>query len=116
MADRAHLIEDQWYTPKWFAAQQDKYVTVQYLNHLGTIDPGKLPMRSWANPVLRHSRHPQSMRRLNEYKSRYHHPGGLTYYRVDREGLLNSSAKLTESDNYVNTEIRANPGIWGHGY
>lgn len=117
MADRARLVEDQWYTPKWFTEQQARYVDVQYLNRFGTLDASKLPMRSFANPVIRHSRHPQSLMRLNEWNSRYHHPSGLSYWRFDREGLLNSSTKLSEGENYVNQEIRCNTGIWGHnGY
>lgn len=116
--DRADNIEDQWYNPIW--AEQGLHEhgkVVNYLNRFGTKDPSRLPRRRSAMPRVPHSRAPQSLMQLNVSKARYHHPGGLEYAHADFARVLNSSPKITESDNYINQEIQANTGIWGHtGY
>lgn len=115
MADKAALVENQIFSPKWQQRNDNEYYKfpggVNFLNQFGTGDPARLPMRNLALPRLTLGRHPVSLRKLNVQQSRYHHPGGLEYHKVDFARVLNSSAKVAEVNNQ---EIRVNPGIWHH--
>jgi hypothetical protein len=116
MADRAGNVEGLGFDKQWAEAGLQEYGrNVFYLNRFGTGTQARLPLRRFARPVLTHSRAEQSLMRLNEYRSRYHHPGGLQYAgRLDFAGVLNSAPKDTAG--YVDTEIRQNPGYFGHGF
>lgn len=113
--DRAGNIESQWYSPDWQRRGDDEhYKNVNWLNRFGTSDKDRLPMRSFAIPILKQSRQPPSIMKLNVHKSRYHHPGGLAYNKVDFARVLNSHTKITPSDNYIMQEIKCTPGFWHH--
>ena len=107
--DRASMIEQQLYNSQWLESQKEVYgKNVDYLNIYGTKD--RLPMRNLQNSVIAHSRHPQSQRQMNVAKSRYTHPGGLTYDRRDFARVLNSGEK--EHAGYIYHTSEATLGVW----
>lgn len=111
MCDREKLIEQKAYDPMWFEKQYDVYrKDVLFKDTYGTHDPSRLPRKSYTYPVLNLNSAPQSKMRLNEWRTRYHHPSGLTYDKRDFARVLNSAPKPREG--YIDQPIIQNSGIF----
>lgn len=98
--DRAHLIEQQVFQPRWAKAGIKENVNQQYLNWLGTDDDFRLPMRSAIGPQFFFSQSPriqETHRKLNVRHGRYHAPGGLEHDPRDVYGINNSDMKIEPS-------------------
>ena len=115
--DREALIERKAHEPMWVEKQYGEYRNnVIFRNWAGTTDRMRLPMVSFVSPpVLNHTqRVPESKMRLNEWRSRYHHPGGLSYDKRDFARVLHSGPK--PAPGYINQPIMQNTGIFGTGF
>lgn len=99
--DRAHLIEQQVFQPRWKRDGLKENITQQYLNVWGTDDDFRLPMRSAIGPQFFFSQSPriqETQRKLNVRHGRYHAPGGLEYDPRDVYGINTSDMKIEPSD------------------
>ena len=108
MADRAQLVEEQWYNPQYLEDGITEYTrNVNYLNMFGRRNhrTGYFPALDQQKQV------PYSLLKENEYKTRYHFPDGLRHKYLDVYGTNNSTDKIRGAAGWIDQEIKVNQGI-----